>query len=353
VNVDWINITGPSAVAGKSFYTLERKSRGPEEVEAKKVMSHFLLRAFRSPVDAGVVDQYMSIFRDAKEQGVSYERALRQTMLGVLISPRFLYRNELASVEDLRDEEYALDDFQIASRLSYFLWLSMPDNQLFKLAGQGKLKDPEVLRGQVARMLKDPRAREFTSVFLGQWLGFESLGNDFVPDKKLFPEFDEDLSKAMKLETILTFEHLLSRDLTIFHLLDTKATFLNERLAEHYGVKGVRGDVMRPVLLKDKFRGGLLSMASVLTSTSSPTRTSPVLRGKWVMETLLGQHIPEAPADVPEIDERAGRAKSTTLREELEVHRDNPDCARCHDRIDPIGFGLENFDAIGRFRNSE
>lgn len=353
VVIDWVKLSGPTAPKGRSIYPMKVQSGMSEIDSAKSVLSHFLLRAFRRPVNGGVVAKYINVFRIVRSSGESYTQSLRQAMLAALVSPRFLYRDELAPIGVKTDSEFALDQFQVASRLSYFLWLSMPDKELFKLAAEGKLKDPTVLRAQVKRMLADPKSREFTSSFLGQWLGFESLGSEVVPDAKVFPKFNSELAEAMKRETILTFEHLIKNDLTILHLLDTKATYLNEALADHYGIKGVKGDKMRAVFLKDRNRGGLLGMASILTSTSSPTRTSPVLRGKWVMETLLGEHIPEAPADVPEINAKAGMRKNFTLRQELEMHREKAECARCHDKIDPIGFGLENFDAIGRFRTKE
>jgi len=202
-------------------------------------------------------------------------------------------------------------------------------------------------------MIADPRARGFTTAFLGQWLGFQSLGTDLIPDKNIFPEFDDALSTAMKEETILTFEHLLKNEYSLLNLLNTSATFINQPLAELYGIPDVEGNEMRPIMLADSSRGGLLGMASILTATSSPTRTSPVLRGKWVLETLLGEHIPEPPADAGQLDADAGQNEGLSLRDELMMHRNNPDCRSCHERIDPIGFGMENFDGIGRFRTEE
>ncbi|MFC5051431.1 DUF1592 domain-containing protein [Rubritalea spongiae] len=354
---DWIKITGPVSAmnrrSNKPRYSLQPKP-GISEVESvREMMIQFLVRAFRRPIKPSTLEKYVDIFKNARAQGAGYTYSLRQTMLAAMVSPRFLYRHEFGPSEDGTREEYALDDFQIASRLSYFLWLSMPDDELFKLASQRKLRDPEVLRSQVKRMLADPKSRDFSSTFLGQWLKFEALGKDVIPDSKTFPEYNKQLSDAMKAETILTFEHLIAKDYSILTLIDSRATFLNEVLAKHYGIDGVEGNHMRPVRLEDPHRGGLLGMGSILTATSTPTRTSPVIRGIWVKENLLGERIPEAPADVPEIDEKAGIKKKTTLREELQIHRDNPDCARCHDKIDPIGFGLENFDGIGRFRTKE
>jgi hypothetical protein len=202
-------------------------------------------------------------------------------------------------------------------------------------------------------MLADPKARAFTSAFMGQWLGFDSLGRTIQPDESKFPEFTPELCEAMKQEPILTFESLLRRHGSLLELIDSRETWLNEALARHYGIEGVRGKELRPVALDDANRGGLLGMAGILTVTSGPTRTSPVVRGKWVLETLLGEKVPEPPPDAGTLDAEAGESRGKTLREELALHRRNTVCAGCHSKIDPIGFGLENFDAVGRFRALE
>jgi hypothetical protein len=202
-------------------------------------------------------------------------------------------------------------------------------------------------------MLADARVRAFTTAFTGQWLGFDALGRTVLPDESRFPEFTPELNEAMKQETILTFESLLRRQGSLLELLDGRETWLNETLAQHYGIAGVRGPEMREVRLEDPNRGGLLGMASILTVTSGPTRTSPVVRGKWVLETLLGEKTPEPPPDAGALDPEAGEGRGKTLREELLLHRRSTACAGCHDKIDPIGFGLEDFDAIGRFRAQE
>jgi hypothetical protein len=210
-----------------------------------------------------------------------------------------------------------------------------------------------VLERQVERLLLDPRAKIAMEGFLGQWLGYESLGKTVFPDRRKFPEFDSVLSHAMKQETILAFQATLDEGGSLLDLLDSSETFLNEPLAILYGIEGVEGSEMRRVALSNRERGGLLGMASVLTATSSPTRTNPVNRGKWVLETLLGNRIPEPPADAGILPENAGQVEGQTLREEFEMHRRNPSCVDCHEKIDPIGFGLENFDALGRFRTTE
>lgn len=351
--VDWVQVTGPVRAEGTPqqspvFFVKPSNDISAEEA-AYQIIERFTQRAFRRPVEPQDVQRYYSIYQRATEQGESFTPSIKLALSAILISPKFLFRHEFAPSNT--NGEYALDDFQIASRLSYFLWMSMPDPELFSLAQKGKLRNPDILRAQVRRMVLDPKSRSFTSAFLGEWLGYQSVGESVIPDAKLFPEFDEALATAMKDETILTYEHLIKNNYNVLHLLNTNATFINDRLAKHYQIEGVEGAHMRPAAIRDPNRGGLLGMASVLTATSSQTRTSPVLRGKWVLETLLGEHIPEPPADAGELSADAGRNNGKTLREELLIHRDNPDCRSCHERMDPIGFGLENFDAIGRFRN--
>ncbi|MDF1753346.1 MAG: DUF1592 domain-containing protein [Verrucomicrobiales bacterium] len=348
--VDWMAVTGPIGnTTPKQSIILSPSSVLPPDKAASQTIYTFTQRAFRRPVENEVLSRYFSIYRKATESGMNYGQSIKMALTAVLVSPKFLFRHEFAPTENI-EGEFELDQFQIASRLSYFLWHSMPDRELFSLANNGKLKDPEILRAQVRRMISDPKSRSFTTEFLGQWLGFASVGIDLIPDKKVFPAFSNTLANAMKQETILTFEHLVKSDHSLLALLDTKATFLNEPLAKLYRVEGVIGPEMRPVRLTDRpNRGGLLGMASILTATSSSTRTSPVLRGKWVLETLLGEHIPEPPADAGQLPANAGHT-GKTLREELEIHRDKEGCKNCHDKIDPIGFGMENFNGIGQFR---
>ncbi|MBK1856444.1 DUF1592 domain-containing protein [Verrucomicrobiaceae bacterium 5K15] len=356
VAIDWVKIQGPASL-GKAkdaslVYHVQPGDQLSEDQAAQRIITRFVQRAARRPISGAVANKYYGIYQHAKTKGESYRGAVNLALTAVLVSPHFLYRNELAPA-DARDGEFQLDHYQIASRLSYFLWMSMPDDELFELAEKKQLHDPQVLRQQVRRMIKNPKSRAFSNAFLGQWLGFNSLGESVIPDSQIFPEFNTALATAMKQETVLTFEHLLKNGNSLLTLLDTRATYLNDDLAKLYGIEGVQGSHMRPVNLSDRHRGGLLGMASVLTATSTPTRTSPVLRGVWVAETLLGDHIPEAPADVPELADNAGLNGKLTLRQELEQHRKQEQCASCHDQIDPIGFGLENFDAIGRFRRKE
>jgi len=354
--VDWVQVRGPlksvTKVSQDLVFSVAPELKNDPEKRAHKIITRFAERAARRPLDEKTLQNYIDVFNYAIVRGGNYQDSLQLALTAILVSPNFLYRHEFAPRPDTK-EDYPLDDYQVANRLSYFLWMSMPDQELMALAKAGKLRDEATLRAQVQRMLRSSKARSFTETFLGQWLGFASVGESVIPDEKIFPAFTPKLAYAMKQETILTFEHLLRKNGSLLHLIDSRATYLNETLAKHYKIEGITGEHMRAYRVKTTDRGGLLGMASILTATSTPTRTSPVLRGLWVAETLLGDRVPEAPADVPELTEQAGLKKKLTLRQELEEHRRKPDCAICHDKIDPIGFGLENFDAIGRFRLKE
>ncbi len=334
--VDWIRVEGPISPAGSQ----------PREIfqsDAKAALSAFLPKAFRRPLRAGELEKHLSLYEKAQNRGESPEQALKLAFAAALTSPSFLFRDELRAGK--------LDDHQLASRLSFFLWMSLPDDELRALADAGKLRDDATLRAQVKRMIADPRSRAFTSTFLGQWLGFAGLGTEHVPDARKFRDFTPALADAMKLEPVLVFENLLRSGGSLTRLLDSRETFANADLAALYGLD-VNGEAMQPVKFTDDKRAGLLGMAAVLTASSTPNRTSPVIRGKWVLETLLGRKLAEPPADAGQLDDKAGD-RGKTLREELAAHRRNESCASCHDKIDPIGFGLENFDAIGRFREKE
>ncbi len=269
----------------------------------------------------------------------------------MLVSPNFLFRIERDP--DPRDPSlvHEVSPFELASRVSYFLWSSMPDEELLTLAESGKLSDPTVLEAQVDRMLADPRAAAFADNFAGQWLETRNL--DVVkPDPEKFPQWNPELREAMKAETSMFFEHVLRENRPISDFLNADYTFLNERLAGHYGIAGVSGPEFRKVSLTTDRRGGVLSQAGVLTVSSYPTRTSPVIRGKYVLQNLLGIPPAPPPPDVPALEESAGK-ELRSMREQLELHRRNPTCASCHRNMDPLGFGLENYDAIGRWRDRE
>ncbi|MBI1311736.1 DUF1592 domain-containing protein [bacterium] len=357
VAIDWVKIRGPLVPPGATpqthsdpvatvFVALPGDGVSASSA-ARQIVSRFASRAFRRPVTDVELERFVSLYQRAVDRGDGFDDSVTLALTGVLVSPQFLFRPEAGP----GDDEFRLDDYQLASRLSYFLWMSMPDDELTKLAAAGQLRNPDVLRKQVARLLNDSRSEAFASAFTGQWLSIAALGTSISPDPKRFPQFSPELAESMKRETLLTFLSIARDDRSVLELLDSREAWLDGRLAQLYGLKGPTPEAFQRVALDDRNRGGLLGMASVLTATSSPTRTSPVIRGKWVLETLLGRTLPEPPADVPVLPEDAGEAR--TLREELLIHRRNPSCAACHDKIDPIGFGLETFDAIGRFRTQQ
>jgi hypothetical protein len=355
VAIDWVKIRGPvrpmDAPEEPLVFIAQPDKRVSPSKAAERILRQFTPRAFRRKVSKKEIARYTALYEKAAAAGQSFDESVKLALTGVLVSPHFLYRPELAPSE--RDKEYRIDDYQLASRLSYFLWMSMPDEELLLLAKSNRLHRAQNLRKQVDRMLRDPRASEAMETFLGQWLGFESLGVSVIPDPRTFPKYDPPLQEAMKAETVLAFNRLIKDSGSLLQLLDSDETYLNDVLAMHYGIDGVEGSEMRLVKLTDRNRGGLLGMGSILTATSNPVRTNPVSRGKWVLETLLGNRIPEPPADAGILPENAGQVKGQTLREEFEMHRRNPSCVDCHEKIDPIGFGLENFDAIGRYRETE
>jgi hypothetical protein len=334
--VDWIKVEGPISPSGSN-------PRSIFQSNAREALVAFLPDVFRRPVREGELRKHMQLYDKAKARGESHDQALKLAFTGALTSPSFLFRDELTSGK--------LTDHQLANRLSYFLWMTMPDDELRALADSGKLHDDSTLKAQVKRMLADSKSRAFVSAFLGQWLGFDGLGAEHVPDAKKFRNFTPTLAQAMKLEPVLVFENLLRSGGSLARLLDSRETFANAELAKLYGLD-LTGDSMQPIKYMNDQRAGLLGMAAVLTASSTPNRTSPVIRGKWVLENLLGRKLAEPPADAGQLDDKAGD-RGKTLREELAVHRRNESCASCHDKIDPIGFGLENFDAIGRFRTEE
>jgi hypothetical protein len=321
----------------------------PAEEAARRCIAAFARRAFRRPVDAAEVERPMRLYRRAAARGEGFEDAVRLSLRAVLVSPGFLYLLE----RDRTDCEgpYRVTDHELACRLSYFLWSSMPDRELSELADAGRLHEPEVLELQVRRMLSDPRSRAMAQDFAGQWLRVGSLAELAEPDKRLFPEYTPELRDAMVEEAIAYFHAILREDRPILELFESHYTYLNDRLAQHYGVAGVAGPEFRRVELPDRRRGGVLGMAAVLTLTSYPRRTSPVLRGKWVLEELLGTPPPPPPAMVKALPTDDRIRNGLTFRQRLEMHRKRADCATCHSRLDPLGFGLENYDVLGRWRD--
>ncbi len=316
----------------------------------REILSRLARRAYRRPVTAQEVAALVGFVEQAQNEGHSIEQGLQLAIQAMLVSPHFLFRIERDPDPTDPTGIHRVSDIELASRLSYFLWSSMPDEELLGLAEAGRLSDPAVLDTQVKRMLADDKSAALAANFAGQWLETRNLGS-VTPDPDRFPTWDAGLREAMKTETRLFFEAMLRENRPMSDFLDARFTFLNERLAKHYGIEGVKGPEFRRVDLETDQRGGVLAQAAVLTVTSYPTRTSPVLRGKYVLGAILGTP-PPPPADVPALDE-AKVGSTGTLREQLEQHRANPACAVCHDRMDTLGFGLENYDAIGRWREKD
>jgi hypothetical protein len=314
---------------------------------ARDIVTRFADRAFRRPVKPEEVSRFLKLYDRAEKEGERFESRVRLALSGVLVSPHFLFRVELDPPGAKPQAAYNVSEYELASRLSYFLWSSMPDDELFALAAKGELR--KNLEAQVRRMVKDPKSAALVQNFAGQWLTLPKL--DMVtPDPKVFPNFDAELRAAMYRETELFFEAVLREDHSILDLLDADFSFVNERLAKHYGIDGVKGKEFQRVKLPAN-RGGILTHASILTLTSSPTRTSPVKRGKWVLDQLLNTPPPPPPDDVPELTEE--KQLKGSLRQVMEMHRTNALCASCHSKMDPIGFAFENYDAIGVWRDKD
>jgi len=316
-----------------------------------KILSTLARRAYRRPVTKAEVASLAKFVAMAKAEGQSVEQGIQLAIQAILVSPHFLFRIERDLDPNDPSKVHKISDLELASRLSYFLWTSMPDDELLGIAEAGKLRQPGILEAQVKRMLADERSSALADNFAGQWLETRNL-DSITPDPKKFPEWGPELRDSMKTETRMFFESILRENRPLSEFLDAKYTFLDERLAKHYGIEGVSGGTFRRVELTTDQRGGLLSQASILSISSYPTRTSPVIRGKYLLQNFLGAPPPAPPPDVPTLDEEAvGNAGS--LRQQLEKHRSNATCASCHNRMDVLGFGLENYDAIGKWRTMD
>jgi mono/diheme cytochrome c family protein len=322
------------------------------EESARQILERFAGRAYRRPINREELQRLLRFVEMAEKNGDSFETGISLAVQAVLISPNFLFRVEMDPRPNDPKSIRTLTDYELASRLSYFLWSSMPDDELFELARKKTLRQPDTLEKQIRRMLQDPRSRALVENFAGQWLQLRNL-KDFKPDPDLFPHFDEKLRSAMLKETELFFENVIRTDRSILDFIDADYTFVNERLAKHYGLSGVRGEEFRRVSLTATPRGGILTQAAVLSVTSNPTRTSPVKRGKWILENILGTPPPPPPPGVEELKDDKQAVLSGSLRQRMEQHRANPSCASCHQRMDPLGFGFENFDAIGAWRSRD
>lgn len=319
----------------------------------RRIVSDLARRAYRRPATQREVNRLLALASDDRKRGASFEQSIAVATEAMLVSPTFLFRTESDPKPGVAsgDTEHKIGAYELASRLSYFLWSSTPDEELLRAAEQKTLTNPAVLNAQVRRMINDPKAKALVENFGGQWLQFRAL-ESVKPDPVRFMAFDDYVRLSMRQETTLFFQNLLKNDGSILDFLDGRYSYLNEELARYYGIPGVKGPEFRKVDLTGTTRGGVLTQGSVLTASSYATRTSVVIRGKWVLENLLNAPVPPPPANVPPLDETAV-GTSMSLRQQMEKHRDNAICASCHARMDPLGFGLENFDAIGRWRTDD
>lgn len=348
----YATVKGPSIESQKKIYTCGHLHGNHEKRCARVIVERLAQRAYRRPVTTTEVTQLTNLVAQAQKDSGSFEEGLAVGIQAMLLSPHFLFRIEARPSTRASKAATSLTQHELASRLSYFLWSSMPDDDLLRAADSGKLSRPATLAAQVRRMLLDPKADALANNFLGQWLQTRAL-ESVKPDRHKFPDFDEYLRLSMAQETAMFFKSILREDRSILDFIDADYSYLNERLARFYGLTEVQGPEFRKVAFaRNAQRGGLLTHASVLTISSYANRTSPVLRGKWVLDNLLGSPPPPPPPDVPNLnEEKIGTTSS--LREQLELHRKNPICASCHVRMDPLGFGLENFDAVGAWRTKD
>ena len=335
----------------RRFLVAEPDEKTSPEVAARRVIEDFLPRAFRRSIPESEILEYLALFHAAYKADPSFMVAIRLTLQAVLISPKFLF---IAEEPNFDSKPHKVTDHELASRLSYFLWGSLPDDELLKAADEGNLSDSRILQEQFKRMLgsqNSRKVRNFSQNFVEQWLGTRALGREFKPDKSI-RDYDSELEGGMKYEPVFFFHEILTENRSLLDLLKADYTYVNRRLARHYRIKGeFREQPKRVQLMDENRRGGLLSMAAVLAVSSYPHRTSPVLRGKWILETILGDPPPPPPSNVPELEESASSVSSESLRQRLELHRQDVACAQCHDRIDPLGFGLENYGVLGRWRD--
>jgi hypothetical protein len=354
--VGTISIAGPYNIAGpgntpsreKIFICRPAQASG-EQACAERIISALAHRAYRRPITAEDLPQLLELYEEGAKHG-GFEAGIRLALQKILVSPEFIFRVELDPEGAAPGSVHRISDLELASRLSFFLWSSIPDDELLAVAERGELKDEAVLEQQVKRMLADPRSEALVTNFAGQWLFLRNIAR-IQPDPAAFPNFDDNLRDALRRETELLIQSTLREDKSVGDLLDTDYTFVNERLAEHYGIEGVYGTEFRRVPVSDERRRGLLGHASILTVTSYPNRTAPTIRGKWVLEQLLGTPPPPPPPNVPSLKESED-VKTMTMRERMEQHRVNPSCAVCHKMMDPLGFALENFDGLGRWRET-
>jgi hypothetical protein len=356
--VDRISVEGPFHPSGAGETASRKKiflctpTRAEDELPcARRIVSALMTHAYRRPIKDSDLETPLSFYQRRRNSGGSFEAGVESALQLILASPEFLFRFEPDPGGVAPNTAYRLDDLALASRLSFFLWSSIPDDQLVNLASQHKLRDPAVLEQQVKRMLADPRAEALVDNFAEQWLFLRNL-KTASPNLEAFPDFDDNLRQAMRQETKLFFQSIVREDRGALDLLNADYTFVNERLARHYGIPGIYGSQFRRVQITDPNRRGLLGQASVLTVTSYPNRTSPVQRGKWILTNLLGIP-PQPPPGNFALKEQEQNQRPLSMRERMEAHRTDAICAGCHKVMDPIGLALENYDAIGRWRTTE
>jgi hypothetical protein len=355
--VDTVTIRGPYQPGGpgdtpsrRAVFSCRPPSAAGEASCARRIITTLARRAYRRPPAAQEIDTLLTFYRSGAKQG-GFEEGVRAAIERMLVSFNFLFRIESPPAGSAAASVYRSSDYNLASRLSFFLWSSIPDDQLLTLAASGKLNQPAVLDQQVRRMLADPRARALVDNFAGQWLTMRKAAT-FQPDLIANPEFDENLRDAFVKEAQLLVDSQLRADRSIVELVTADYSFLNERLARHYGVGNVYGERFRRVTFPDGVRGGVLGLGGVLMVTSYPDRTAPVSRGLWVLDNLLGMPPPPPPGNVPDLEEAGADGRKRSMREQMEIHRSNPACAACHVRMDPLGFAMEQFDAIGKWRTT-
>jgi hypothetical protein len=364
-NFDWaghphiqtVTITGPFGATSvgdtpsrRSIFACTPKTTATERTCAQTILSRLARRAYRRPVTDAELRPLLAFYEDGRKEG-SFDRGIQRGVERILASPLFIFRVEQDPPSLAAGAVHRLRDVEIASRLSFFLWSSIPDDTLLLRAERGALQQPAAIDAQITRMLADPKSSALVANFAGQWLQLRNV-RAVQPNSNLFPDFDDNLRRSMRRETELLFDSIIREDRSVLDLLRADYTYLDERLARHYGVPDIYGSQFRRVAVKDDQRRGLLGQASILAVTSHAERTSPVLRGKWVLENLLGLIVPPPPENVPPLATPEGEAPKT-LRAQMEAHRANPVCASCHKLMDPIGFAMENFDAVGSWRTRE
>jgi len=358
--IDMVTISGPfhgqnpgETPSRRRIFVCHPTGLNDEAACAKQIMSNLERRAYRRPVSQADLQDVMPFYAAGRKDG-SFDRGIEQALERLLVSPQFLFRIERDPAGVGPGTPYRVSDLELASRLSFFLWSSIPDDELLNVAGRGRLKDPAVLEREVRRMLADPRSASLVTNFAEQWLYVRDIDAK-RPDELLFPDFDETLRDAFRHETDLFLDSVLRGNHSVLDLMTANYTFVNERLAKHYGIPNVEGTYFRRITFpQDSPRGGLLGQGSILTLTSYATRTSPVLRGKWILENILSAPPPPPPPNVPPLKTEANdTGKPLTMRQAMVAHRANPVCASCHARMDPIGFAMDNFDAVGRWRDTD